>query len=68
MDVALIDRVFSFLIKTIKSIPLSCRMAFAQALTVALCKVAAMQESVEAWVKLLLLPRCTLRVFRPSNR
>ncbi|XP_076925450.1 uncharacterized protein LOC143588286 [Bidens hawaiensis] len=27
-----------------------------------------MPESVETWVKLLLLPRCTLRIFRPSRR
>ncbi|GKB47037.1 hypothetical protein Tco_0897790, partial [Tanacetum coccineum] len=50
------------------SIPHSCRMAFSHALAAALGKVAATPTSIEAWVKLLLLPRCTLRVFRPSNR
>ncbi|KAD6455032.1 hypothetical protein E3N88_09738 [Mikania micrantha] len=43
-------------------------MAFSHALTAALGKVATTPDSVEAWVRLLLLPRCTLRVFRPSNR
>ncbi|PWA63454.1 reverse transcriptase domain-containing protein [Artemisia annua] len=42
-------------------------MAFSHALAAALGKVAAMPTSIEAWVKLLLLPRCTLRIFRPSN-
>ncbi|GJV08329.1 putative exostosin-like protein [Tanacetum coccineum] len=51
-----------------QSIPHSCRMAFSHALAAALGKVAATPTSIEAWVKLLLLPRCTLRVFRPSNR
>ncbi|KAJ0538826.1 putative reverse transcriptase domain-containing protein [Helianthus annuus] len=68
VDVTLLDRVFSLPIKTVKSIPHSCRMAFSQALMASLCKVVATPESVEAWVRLLLLPRCTLRIFRPSNR
>ena len=68
VDVALLDRVFSLPIKTVKSIPLSCRMAFAQALTAALDKVVAMPDSVEAWVRLLILPRCTLGVFKPVGR
>jgi len=68
IDEVLLDRVFSLPITTVKSIPQSCRMAFAQALRGALDRVIAMPESVEAWVRLLLLPRCTLRVFRPSSR
>ncbi|GKD41969.1 hypothetical protein Tco_1266614 [Tanacetum coccineum] len=52
----------------VKSIPHSCRMAFSHALAAALGKVAATPTSIEAWVKLLLLPRCMLRVFRPFNR
>nr|GEW13701.1 hypothetical protein [Tanacetum cinerariifolium] len=67
LDDVLLDRVFSLPIMTVKSIPHSCRMAFSHALTTALGKVAATPTSVEAWIKLLLLPRCTLRVFRPSN-
>ncbi|GJV83123.1 putative reverse transcriptase domain-containing protein [Tanacetum coccineum] len=68
VDEVLLDRVFSLPITTVKSIPHSCRMAFSHALAAALGKVAATPTSIEAWVKLLLLPRCTLRVFRPSNR
>lgn len=67
VDEVLLDRVFSLPITTVKSIPHSCRMAFSHALAAALGKVAAMPTSIEAWVKLLLLPRCTLRVFRPST-
>nr|GEV63951.1 putative exostosin-like protein [Tanacetum cinerariifolium] len=67
LDEVLLDRVFSLPIMTVKSIPHSCRMAFSHALTTALGKVAATPTSVEAWIKLSLLPRCTLRVFRPSN-
>ncbi|KAJ0587341.1 hypothetical protein HanRHA438_Chr04g0160781 [Helianthus annuus] len=67
VDIALLDRVFSLPIKTVKSIPLSCRMEFAQVLTVALDKVVSMPDSVEAWVRLLILPRCTLRVFKPAG-
>ncbi|GJV99490.1 hypothetical protein Tco_1554742 [Tanacetum coccineum] len=68
VDEVLLDRVFSIPITTAKSIPYSCRMAFSHALAAALGKVAATPTSIEAWVKLLLLPRCTLCVFRPSNR
>ncbi|GJU86042.1 hypothetical protein Tco_1293588 [Tanacetum coccineum] len=67
VDEVLLDRVFSLPIMTVKSIPHSCRMAFSHALAAALGKVAATPTSIEAWVKLLLLPRCTLRVFKPSN-
>lgn len=68
VDAVLLDRVFSLPITTVKSIPHSFRMAFSHALATALGKVAATPTSIEAWVKLLLLPRCTLGVFRPSNR
>ncbi|GJV30569.1 putative reverse transcriptase domain-containing protein [Tanacetum coccineum] len=68
VDEVIFDRVFSLPIMTVKSIPHSCCMAFSHALVAALGKVAATPTSIEAWVKLLLLPRCTLRVFRPSNR
>ncbi|GJR26184.1 putative reverse transcriptase domain-containing protein [Tanacetum coccineum] len=68
VDEVLLDRVFSLPITTVKSILHSCRMAFSHALPAALGKVAATPTSIEAWVKLLLLLRCMLRVFRPSNR
>ncbi|GJR55744.1 hypothetical protein Tco_1406265 [Tanacetum coccineum] len=34
----------------------------------ALCKVVVQPDSVDAWVRLLLFPRCTLQVYRPKNR
>ncbi|KAD7116563.1 hypothetical protein E3N88_03831 [Mikania micrantha] len=43
-------------------------MAFAQALSVSLGTVALMPDSIEAWVRLLILPRCTLQLVKPSNR
>ncbi|XP_076951801.1 uncharacterized protein LOC143625320 [Bidens hawaiensis] len=43
-------------------------MAFSQALKTTLYKVVAQPDSVDAYVRLLLLPRCTLQVFRPKNR
>ncbi|KAJ0770727.1 putative reverse transcriptase domain, exostosin [Helianthus annuus] len=68
LDTVLLDRVFKAPIVTVKSIPHSCRLAFSQALKTALYKVVAQPRSVEAWVRLFLLPRCTLQVVRPKNR
>ena len=68
LDTVLLDRVFKAPIVTVKSIPHSCRLAFSQALKTALYKVVAQPKSVEAWVRLFLLPRCTLQVVRPKNR
>ncbi|KAJ0599143.1 putative reverse transcriptase domain, exostosin [Helianthus annuus] len=67
-DVALLERFFSLPVRTVKSIPPSCRLAFAQALTGAIHTVVASPGTVENWVKLLLLPRCTLKVVKPSSR
>ena len=67
-DVSLLERVFSLPIQTVKSIPPSCHLAFAQTLACALRKVVDSPGSIENWVKLLLLPRCTLRVVKPSTR
>nr|GEW14714.1 putative reverse transcriptase domain-containing protein [Tanacetum cinerariifolium] len=67
VDEVLLDCVLSLPITTVKSIPHSCRMVFSHSSTAALGKVAVTPTSIEAWVKLLLLPRCTLCVFRPSN-
>uniref|UniRef100_A0A251T0Z7 Putative villin/Gelsolin n=1 Tax=Helianthus annuus TaxID=4232 RepID=A0A251T0Z7_HELAN len=68
LDTVLLDRVFKAPIVTVKSIPHSCRLVFSQALKTALYKVVAQPRSVEAWVRLFLLPRCTLQVVRPKNR
>ncbi|KAJ0438765.1 hypothetical protein HanHA300_Chr16g0617811 [Helianthus annuus] len=68
LDTVLLDRVFNAPIVTVKSIPHSCRLAFSQALKTALYKVVAQPRSIEAWVRLFLLPRCTLQVVRPKNR
>ncbi|KAJ0482044.1 hypothetical protein HanRHA438_Chr13g0607711 [Helianthus annuus] len=61
--------VFSpFRFELLRASPPSCRSAFAQALTCAIHKVLASPGTVESWVKLLLLPRCTLKVVKPSSR
>ncbi|KAJ0566171.1 hypothetical protein HanIR_Chr06g0270781 [Helianthus annuus] len=54
LDTVLLDRVFKAPIVT--------------ALKTTLYKVVAQPRSVEAWVRLFLLPRCTLQVVRPKNR
>lgn len=68
LDAQLLDLVFKLPITTIKSIPHNCCMDFSQALKAAISKVVAHLGSIEAWVTLLILPRCTLQVFRPKNR
>ncbi|GJT26270.1 hypothetical protein Tco_0906545 [Tanacetum coccineum] len=68
LDAELLDRVFKVPITTVKCIPHGCRLAFSQALKIVLCKVVAQPDSIDAWVRLLLFPRCTLQVYRPKNR
>ena len=67
-ELKLLDRVFKAPITTVKSILHSCHLAFSQALKTVLYKVIAQPSSVDAWIRLLLFPRCTLQVFRPKNR
>ncbi len=67
-DANLLSRILQIPIFTVKSIPLGCRMSFSRLLKSALLAVVDQPGSVGAWVKLLLLPRCTLRVVRPSRR
>ncbi|GKB17841.1 hypothetical protein Tco_0851764 [Tanacetum coccineum] len=61
LDAELLDRVFKVPITTVKCIPHGCRLAFSQALKTVLCKVVAQPDSIDAWVRLLLFPRCTLQ-------
>ncbi|GJT86986.1 hypothetical protein Tco_1068703 [Tanacetum coccineum] len=68
LDVELLDRVFKVPITTVKCISHGCRLAFSQALKTVLCKVVAQSDSIDAWVRLLLFPRCTLQVYRQKNR
>ncbi|GKA48469.1 putative reverse transcriptase domain-containing protein, partial [Tanacetum coccineum] len=68
LDAELLDRVFKVPITTVKCIPHGCRLTFSQALKTVLCKVVAQPDSIDAWVRLLLFPRCTLQVYRPKYR
>jgi hypothetical protein len=63
-----LDEVLQVPIFTVKSIPHSCRLAFSQALKDVLYQVVDDPGSVGPWVRLLLLPRCTLQVFKPQTR
>lgn len=50
-----------------KIIPLSCHFALSQASKGALYKVDTESGFICAWVRLLLLRRCTLKVIKPKN-
>ena len=68
LDARLLDEVLHVPIFTVKSIPHSCRLAFSQALNDSLYQVVDDLGYVGSWVCLLLLPRCTLQVFKPQTR
>ncbi|KAI3861672.1 hypothetical protein MKW98_000624 [Papaver atlanticum] len=68
LNTGTLDAVFRAPIRTVKSIPRGCRLAFSYAFKASLLKVAAEPNLTRNWVHLLLLPRCTLRVFRPQGR
>jgi len=65
LDARVLDEVLQVPIFIVKSIPHSCRLAFSRALKDALYQVVNDPGSVGPWVRLLLLPRCTLQVFKP---
>ena len=68
LDARLLDEVLQLPIFTVKSIPHSCRLAFSQALKNVLYQVVDDPGYVGPWVRLLLLPCCTLQVFKPQTR
>ena len=68
LDARLLDEVLQVPIFTAKSISHSCRLAFSQTLKDALYQVVGDPGSVGPWVRLLLLPLCTLQVFKPQTR
>ncbi|GKD29043.1 hypothetical protein Tco_1239821 [Tanacetum coccineum] len=63
-----LSKSFVLVITSVKCIPHGFRLAFSQALKTVLYKVVSQPNSVDAWVRLLLLSRCTLQVCRPKNR
>jgi hypothetical protein len=68
LDAMLLAKVLQAPNSTVKSIPHGCRLAFSQILKDVLYKVVAEPNSVSAWIRLLLFPRCTLQVVKPQNR
>ncbi|GJZ78410.1 hypothetical protein Tco_0643247 [Tanacetum coccineum] len=61
LDVELLDHVFKVPITTVKCILHGCHLAFSQSLKIVLYKVVSQPNSTDAWVRLLLFPRCTLQ-------
>nr|GEZ26302.1 putative reverse transcriptase domain-containing protein [Tanacetum cinerariifolium] len=68
LDAELLGRVFKVPITTVKCIPYGFHLAFYQPLKIVLYKVASQSDSVDALVRLLLFPRCTLQVCKTKNR
>ena len=63
-----LDKLFSCSSRTVKSIPPACRLAFSDTLKAVLWDVVGNPSSIEAWVRLLALPACTLSIFIPKDR
>ncbi|GJR50755.1 hypothetical protein Tco_1401276 [Tanacetum coccineum] len=61
LGVELLDHVFKVPITIVKCIHHGCHLAFSQALKIVLYKVVSHPDSVDAWARLLLFPRCTLQ-------
>ena len=68
LDARLLDEVLQVPIFTAKSISHSCRLAFSQALKDVLYQMVGDPGSVGPWVRLFLLPHCTLQVFKPQTK
>ncbi|GKF27378.1 hypothetical protein Tco_0083272, partial [Tanacetum coccineum] len=64
---ALLDSLFSKGLRTVKSIPLKCRLGFSRVLKEALDKVICTPDDISCWVSLLVLPMCLLKTFRPRS-
>ncbi|KAK1397924.1 hypothetical protein POM88_007787 [Heracleum sosnowskyi] len=68
LDASILDKVFQCSFCTVKIIPPSCRLAFSGALKATLSMIVSNPSSCDAWVQLLILPACTLRIFTPRDR
>ncbi|GJZ43899.1 hypothetical protein Tco_0591154 [Tanacetum coccineum] len=64
---ALLDTLFSKGLRTVKSIPLKCRLGFSRVLKRALDKVICKPDDISCWVSLLVLPLCILKTFCPRS-
>ncbi|GJV15020.1 hypothetical protein Tco_1360343 [Tanacetum coccineum] len=63
----LLDSLFSKGLRTVKSIPLKCRLGFSRVLKEALDRVICTPDDISCWVSLLVLPLCLLKTFRPRS-
>ncbi|GJT30283.1 hypothetical protein Tco_0910558 [Tanacetum coccineum] len=64
---SLLDSLFSKGLRTVKSIPLKCRLGFSRVLKGALDKVICKPDDISCWVSLLVLPLCLLKTFCPRS-
>ncbi|GJV82364.1 hypothetical protein Tco_1522262 [Tanacetum coccineum] len=64
---SLLDSLLSKGLRTVKSIPLKCRLGFSRVLKGALDKVICKPDDVSCWVSLLVLPLCLLKTFCPRS-
>ncbi|GJT74237.1 hypothetical protein Tco_1040962 [Tanacetum coccineum] len=63
----LLDILLSKRLRTVKSIPIKCRLRFSRVLKGALDKVICTPDDISCWVSLLLLPLCILKNFCPRS-
>ncbi|GKB86300.1 hypothetical protein Tco_0958572, partial [Tanacetum coccineum] len=66
-SLAFLDSLFLNELRTVKSIPLKCRLGFSWVLKEALNKVICTPDHISCWVSLLVLPLCLLKTFRPRS-
>lgn len=63
----LLNTVFQKQFTTVTCIPHQCRLAFSRALKVCLDRVIVNPGNLSAWLQLILLPICTLTLFKPRR-
>lgn len=67
LTVEMLDLIFQRQVGTTVSIPPPCRLQFSRTLKASLDKVLDKPVDVEAWMRLLLLPTCTLNLYTPKS-
>lgn len=68
LDVTILKKVFQCSFRTVKSIPSACRFAFSRILKNVLTAIVHNPSSCDVWIRILILPAYTLRVFTPKER
>lgn len=68
LDALTFDKVFQCSFRIVKSIPPACRFAFSRVLKNVLAAIVSNPSFCDAWVRIFILPACTLRVFIHRER